>query len=516
MKEQRRRHRFQTDSKAAAETPPARPTPAPEIPTLKEKEEEKKGAGVPWYAGSGSGAPGLVAGQGVARMGAGAALRGSFLARMAAGLSSALGGNASFLGGLFASALGKWLVLGALMAWGGLMLVAGGKLLGGWGAADAGLPGAPSLSAMGASGIVIDAPKDRSLGYLANANNGEILWDANKPAGAKEAVKDSAAPAEQAAEAPAKPETPAFEMPDVSKIMGGGLNRDGFVKKLTGDVSQLHGGAGGPGTIKDAGGFSLKKSFAPPASSRGKLGAMSRANRALTTSRLSNVRGRASRAAGQLKLAKAMSTSGNNATTLGDARTFSADAFDQGKSIGGDLSSIGGDGIVAPSGGGGTDMTGAPDLPPGQNITPYQSDMDAAKGAGNQAAALKKLGMMMLAIGAMLVALGMALMGNHTTFPIGWALLGAGLALIAMGMMMLAQSASQADQAKDKGKKVDEQYGQKDQGDIVDDCAGQAAGSGTKTQDCQTQKPQVDGRNTVHQDAEAEKNATYQLEGAAK
>ena len=511
MKDQRRGRKFGKDTKSAVETPPERPVTEPDIPVLKEKEEEKKGAGAPWYAGAGSGAPGIVAGQAAGRVGASLAMRSGLLSRLAAAVSGAFGGPTTFLGGLFAGTFGRFLVAAGLAAWGALMLGAGAKLMG-WG--DAPIQAAtPSLAGIGGSGIVVDSPKDRSLGYLSGANQGEILWDAAKPVKAEE-PKDAAAPeAEAPAEEAKAPETPAFEMPDVSKIMGGGLNRDGFVKKLTGDVGQLHAGAGGAGKIKDAGGFALKKSFAPPAASRGNLGGMSRAKRALSASRLSNMRGRASRAAGQLKLAKAMSTAGNNATTIGDARTYSADAFDQGKSIGGDLAGIGGDGIVAPSGGGAPDMNGAPDLPPGQNITPYQNEMDQAKGMGNQSAALKKLGMMMLAIGAMLVATGLALMGNHTTFPIGWALLGAGMALIAMGMMMLGMSANMADQAKDKGKNVDEQYGQKDQGDIVDDCAGQAANEGTKTENCQTQRPQVDGRNTVHEDTEKEKNATYTLEG---
>lgn len=489
MKETRRGRRFGKDPKAAVETPPDRPIPEADIPVLKEKEEEKKGAGAPWYAGSGSGAPGLVAGQSVGRVGSSMAARG-FLGRAAAALSNAFGGPTTFLGGLFAGAAGRFIVAGGLAAWGAVMLGAGARLMGGWGAP--GLPSAgPSLAGVGGSGIVIDAPKDRSLGYLAGANKGEILWDQGKPVKA-DAPKDGPAP--EPADAPAEeakaPETPAFEMPDVSQVMGGGLNREGFVKKMTGDVSQLHGGAGAP-RLKDAAGFALKKSFAEPklqGAQRGKLGGMSKAKRALSSSRLSSMKGRSSRAVGQLKLAKNMSAAGANATTASEARTFSADAFDQGKSIGGNLAGIDGDGIVVPPGSGITDP-GVPDLPPGTNVTPYQSQMDSAKGMGDQAAALKKMGMMLLAIGAALVAAGLALMGNHTTFPIGWALLGAGLALIAMGMMMLGMSADMAKQAQNQGKNIDEQYGQKDQGEVVDQCAQEATTQGTKTDNCSAQKP---------------------------
>ncbi|TBR24918.1 hypothetical protein EPO15_03100 [bacterium] len=507
MKEQRRGRRFGKDTKSAIETPPERALPEPDIPVLKEKEEEKKGAGAPWYAGSGSGAPGLVAGQGAGRVGASLAMRSGMLSRLAASVSGAFGGPTTFLGGLFAGALGKFLVGAGLAAWGALMLAAGARLMGGWGDAPTGAAN-PSMAGISGSGIVIDAPKDRSLGYLAGANKGEILWDQGKPVKA-DAPKEEPAP--EAADAPAEqakaPEAPKFEMPDVSQLMGGGLNREGFVKKMTGDVSQLSGGSGAP-RLKDAGGFALKKSFAEtklPQAKTGKLGGMSKAKRALTSSRLSNMRGRSSRAVGQLKLAKNMSAAGADSMTASEARTFSADAFDQGKSIGGNLAGIDGDGIVVPPGSGVQDP-GVPDMPPGTNVTPYQSDMDAAKGKGDQAAALKKLGMMMLAIGAALVAMGLALMGNHTTFPIGWALLGAGLALIAMGMMMLGMSANMANQAKNDGKKIADESGQKDQGEIVDECADQATNQGTKVDNCSAQKPdQVAHPDTsVHEAVEAE------------
>lgn len=506
MKETRRGRRFGKDAKSAVETPPERGLPEPDIPVLKEKEEEKKGAGAPWYAGSGSGAPGLVAGQSVGRVGASMAIRNSFLGRMAATMSNAFGGPTTFLGGLFAGTMGKFLVGAGLAAWGALMLGAGARLMGGWGNAPL-QSTSPSMAGISGSGIVIDAPKDRSLGFLSGANQGEILWDQGKQVKA-DAPKDEAAP--ETAEAPAgeavQPETPKFEMPDVSQLAGGGLNRDGFVKKMTNDVSQLSGG-GGP-RLKDAGGFALKKSFAEtklPNAKSGKLGGMSRAKRALSSSRLSNMKGRSSRAVGQLKLAKTMSSAGANSMTASEAKTFSADAFDQGKSIGGNLAGIDGDGIVVPPGSGIQDP-GVPDLPPGTNVTPYQSDMDAAKGKGDQAAALKQLGMMMLAIGAALVAMGLALMGNHTTFPIGWALLGAGLALIAMGMMMLGMSANMANQAKNDGKKIADDSGQKDQGQIVDECADQATNQGTKVANCKAVAPdQVTSPSTdVHEAVEAE------------
>ncbi|MBI3300409.1 MAG: hypothetical protein HYZ75_19765 [Elusimicrobia bacterium] len=507
MKEQRRRRRFETEPKAVPEPPRSLSTLPPEIPTLKEKEEEKKGAGVPWYAGSSGSAPGIIGGQGVARLGASASLRGGFLGRISAGLSNALGGPSTFLGGMFAGAVGKWLVLGGMLAWGGLMLAAGGRLMGGWGARGLDTVGFPSMSGAGASGIVIDAPKDRSLGYLTSANNGEILWDANKPK-ETEPVKDAAgAEAGTPVEAP-KPEIPSFEMPDVAEMVKGGLNRDGFIKKLTGDVGQLHGGAP---KIKDASGFALKKTFSPKGTPAGRIGSLTRAKRQLAASRL-NMRGRSSRASGQLKLAKALSKSGSTAGSLGDARTFAADAFDQGKTIGGELAAGIGDGIVAPSGSGAPDV-GVPDLPPGTNITPYQSQIDNAKAMDNNSAMLKVLGMMMIAIGVGLVAVGRALMGNHTTFPIGIALVAAGMSLIALGTMMLAMSASQAKSAQNQGKNIDEQYGQEDQGAIVDDCANQAQNGGTKADNCNSTPPQVNGRNTVREDVQTELDSDYTLEG---
>lgn len=490
MKDQRRGRRHGKDTKAALETPPERPVTEPDIPVLKEKEEEKKGAGAPWYAGSGAGAPGIVAGQAAGRVGASLAMRSGMLSRLAAAMSGAFGGPTTFLGGLFAGTFGRFLVGAGLAAWAALMLGAGAKLMG-WG--DAPIQAAtPSLAGIGGSGIIVDAPKDRSLGYLSGANQGEILWDAAKPAKAEEA-KDAAAPeAEAPAEQAKAPETPAFEMPDVSALTGGGLNREGFVKKMTGDVSQLNGG-GGAGRMKDASGFALKKTFADAKlqpSQRGKLGGMSRAKRALSASRLSNMRGRSSRAVGQLKLAKNMSAVGANATTASEARTFSADAFDQGKSIGGELAGIGGDGIVVPPGSGVQDP-GVPDVGPGTNVTPYQGQIDNAKAMDNNSAQMKQMAMMLMVIALALIAMGMYLISQDgcTMAIIGAAVLAAGMAVMAMSMMMAKQAKAMADQAKNQGKNIDDQYGQKDQAAVVDECADQAANQGTKGDNCTAAKP---------------------------
>ncbi|MDE2293173.1 MAG: hypothetical protein KGL53_13915 [Elusimicrobia bacterium] len=536
MRDQRRRRGFGPDPRhpsrppQAVETPPEREVLTPEIPKLKEKEEERKGAGVPWYSGSGSATSELIGGGGeeVARVGSSLATRGSLLGRMAAALSNALGGDATFLGGLFASSAGRWLVLSGLVAWGGLLVGAGAKLMGGWGHANAAAQ-LPDLSGVGPSGIMIKNPADRSLNYVASANQGEIRWDQGKDAvkkadGAKDAKPVDAPKDDQPKADPKTDQPPPFQMPDVSQLMGKGLNRQGFIHPLTSDMSQLAGGGGlgGMPRIKNASGFKLTKTFSNLRPKTSQLGAMRRANRALSASHMHNLAGSSSRAAGQLKLANRMSTLGTTAGTDQSAHAYAANAFDQGQTIGGNLGNVaGGDGIVVPPGNGAPTTAGlnagtpdqVPSVGPGTNATPYQSQLDAAKSMGNQAAAMKSMGDMMLMIGLALIAAGAALMGNHTTIPIGVALMAAGAAMMAMGMMMLGMSAKMAGQAQNQGNNINQQYGQQDQGNIVNSCAQQATQNGTTADNCKSTNPGAnqDSHTNVHQAVQDETNANYKL-----
>lgn len=493
--------------------------PEPDIPELKKKEKEKRGMGVPGYAGTGSPAPsiGLNVGGGAVRVGSSLASQPGLLGsgHIAATISRVLGGPQTFLGGIFASSAGPALVLTGMLVGAGAVAAAALRLSGGFGSPAQG-GGSFALPGPSTSGIVIDAPRDRSLGYVAQANQGEIFFNEEHPM-APEPKKEEA-PKE---EAPKPPEVPKFEMPKPEDLMAkaGGLNRDGFIKKLTNDPRSLHGGGLGQG----AGGFNLKKSFAstklPSAKPLGKTAAAKRARQKLAVRSLQTQKGRSSRAMGQLKLAKNMSVSGAGSPQDTQARQFITDAFEQGRSLGGDAGGLlgaGGGDMTVPMGGPGI-TNDIPDVGPAGNVTPYQSNLDAARNLGNNAAMLKMIGMMLLAAGAALVAIGRALMGNHTTLPIGVALVAAGMALIMMGLMMLAMSADMGQAAKGQGDVMEQGYGQDDQGTVVDDCADQAVNGGVQTENCD---PSLQGEhfdnqltNDINESAVAESNATNSLGG---
>jgi hypothetical protein len=208
---------------------------------------------------------------------------------------------------------------------------------------------------------------------------------------------------------------------------------------------------------------------------------------------------------GQLKFSKGMSATAGNAKMDAQAKQYSTDAFEQGKTIGGSLGQTGvGDG-------------GSVVVPPGQNVTPYQPQVDNAKNADNNSGMMKMLGMMLLAIGAILLALGLALVSNPMTAPIGAMLMALGAVLMGLGAMMLGQSADQADKAKNQGKQIQQQYGQNDQGSIVDQCADQAYENGTQSEACQTGTSGVVSQkaasNNVHEAVQNEANATYTMNG---
>ena len=71
---------------------------------------------------------------------------------------------------------------------------------------------------------------------------------------------------------------------------------------------------------------------------------------------------------------------------MGESRTYAADAFEQGKTDGGEMVGVGADGIVVPPGEGapsdglidGDGNVDAPSAGPGTNVTPYQGNLDAA------------------------------------------------------------------------------------------------------------------------------------------
>ncbi|MFA6029180.1 MAG: hypothetical protein WC969_04925 [Elusimicrobiota bacterium] len=520
----RRKHGHAAGPEASvpkAPVPEAPPPAEPDIPVLKKKEEERKRGGALW---SGSGASGGASGLGAAgvEVGAGAAARAGFLGSraVAAALSKLLGGPGTVLGGLFAAKYGSSIVLGGMMLWAALVSLAGLAMLGG----GRGTVESPAVSlSMGGSGIVIDSARDKALGMVARANEGEFAWDETKPTAPKVEEKKDAVQADGEQTPP---------MPDVSEMMkqqgiqgDKGALADGFTKRLAkglpeGSMPSMMGSAGlaggNKGLKQGAGGFNLKSNIGgKPA--QGKLATFARGLLKPAVGKLSSLRGRSNRAMGQLKMARTMSSAGAAAAPDSQAHQYAANAFDQQGTQGGQISGIDDtSAVVPPSAGTGTGtgvdntLPTVPEVPPGGNVTPYQPTLDAAKGMGNMASMLKLLSLVLIAAGIAIMAMASG--------PWAFILIMIGLMLVALGMMMLSMAGAMAGMAKNMGNMMKNMYGQQDQGQIVDECADQAYSKGTKIANCSpATQPEENKRNTsVQQAVQDESNATYQMDGGTQ
>jgi len=131
------------------------------------------------------------------------------------------------------------------------------------------------------------------------------------------------------------------------------------------------------------------------------------------------------------------------------------------------------------------------------NMTPYQNDLNQAVSDINQAAMLKIMGMLMIAIGIAMMASGWP----PTVI--------AGAVLLGIGIMMLMQSMALGNAAKAIGDQiVQSQNGQQTQGNIVTECANQATANGTSVANCQ--HDQAPNMNTnISQDTDKERSATW-------
>ncbi|MFA5139724.1 MAG: hypothetical protein WC728_10870 [Elusimicrobiota bacterium] len=480
------------------------------IPQLKKKEEERKGGGVA-YCGARVPSNLVTAGSGVARIGANTAPAG-LLGRAAAVLARLFGGESTWLGAFFMTQAGRVALLAGAVLFAGALAIAVLEWSGRFDRGEAG--SAMMLPEVGRSSIVIDAPKDRSLGYVVSANMGELDWEGKKASAVQEA------PAEKAEEAPqTAPEIPEVKIPDVEeqvqKAVKATLDRGAFLKGLnnTGKGWNFGGGLG----MRDAL-ASARLGLNQQLGTRGAVKPLKRQKMRTNVRSMSTLRGRSNRAMGQLKLARNLSSKANAA--YGDARSrqYGTDAFEQGRTIGGTPV---GEGIVVPPGVTDPEPDPNPDpdppTPPSPRPEPpiYQPPMDNARNSGNDAAMLKVLGMLLLAMGAIMVAIGMKLLSNPFTAGIGAMLLAIGIALIAAGIACLAMSQQKANDAKGNGRTVSQQHGQDDQGQVVNECAEQAA-QGISIENCRPSMGpdyfQQKLTNTVHADVEAERNATYTLE----
>lgn len=501
----------------------------PDIPEIEGKKEDEKKRGAAWLSGAGPRGDLLLGG---VRAGASSAARSGLLGsgRVAAALSDLFGGSGTFLGGLFASKAGASLVLGGMLAWGGVVLVAGFSLLGRMGGGQQGAKGSAFTLGMQGSGIIIDSPKNRSLNFLTKANQGELVWDKDNPQPqasqetAKGSEKDSAQETESGQGEKNGLAQPQGDSPwpksfgsQAGKVGSGKFSFQGQASGA-GGASMLAGGARGgtPGSVSGK---------VPPAmrAGGGKLAAPPHGAKRHASSSISMGRGRSSRAMGQAKLARTMSGKGSTASGDASARQYAADAFDQTATRGGQLDApagAGGEnpGVVVPPGtgapGGEVDnnLPPPPDAPPPTNATPYQNQLDAAKGMGMQAAMLKMLSMMLILMGLGLIAAGIALLNNHTTFPIGIALICMGVALVAMGIMMMMMAQQMAAAAQGMGDQIKNQYGQDEQGKVVNECSDQAAQNGTAPENCKPATKPDHKTPQVKENIEKERNSNYKIE----
>lgn len=459
----------------------------PEMPTIEQRREadkERRGGAIPLFGRS-------------AKSGF------SFGSRAVADLL----GRSSWLGGIFASNIGPALCLGLM-----LTTAAGGAgmlfhLTNSAAASDAAKKSSRILDAVGPSGIVINGPRNKSLNFVTNANRGEIQFDqaSKKPA-------EVQAPREKKVRAKKDPGTDLAAL--LAKGGKGSLNgaRDGFVRKMTKDTKELHGGrfgsmSGGFGSFNGNSLITKDRigNAAPQFGGRaGNLERMSRNKSSMSASAKSTSRIKTASAKGQLAFARAMSGKGMSSSAAGRAESsaqYASDAFDQQSTHGGvptqgpiGLAS-GAQPIVAPVGSGAPDVTASGGAPASQGYGEYKPLMDQAGQLGSQASDMKQMAIMFLILGAALIALG----ATMTFLGIGGIIIALGVALVGMGVMQMLQSNKMADQADKIGQQIQDTYKQQDQGQAVRDCSKVAADGGNYDSCLENKQLPPEAANTAPQ-----------------
>lgn len=489
---------------------PAAPPPAPvaevDIPELRKKEEEKKRGGLFWRGGS----PGPGANLLRAPGGAGGVVHSApfGLGRIAANLAARLGGSSSAIGRLLLSRAGGWLVFSGMIASGVAFGIFAGLMFRAPAARET--AAAPSLNLEGPrSGILVNGPKGKSLDYLQNANEGEISFDDGKASAPKPG--DSAEATREGEAAPlAEPVADAAKIGEVDGVAQAEALAAAVGSGNFGKLSDFRGAANGNrfggssfgamGNFKTPLGAKL-----PAAEGRGKVGAMTKGRKAMSAKDLGRVQGRAARAMGQLKLARFMSSQAKGVRPEEASSQFATNAFDQSKSIGGEMpGSIGGLGapeVVVPPGTGAPSPdvpVNAPAIPPARDITPYQPQLDAAKGMGNTAGMLRMMGMALIVAGMIIIA----------TAPPWWKLVG--VAMVAAGVMMLSMAQNMAKQAKQIADQIKNAQDQTDQAKIAADAAqAKADGKDYTPPDLSDKTKRNEG---VKQAVEETRNADYHFD----
>jgi hypothetical protein len=434
-----------------------------DIPILKKKKEERKGAGAALQ--------GADDGQAVAAVG----------------------------GGLAALFTGKVAAVAVALGLGGAGLVAYGVMQ--QGRVQRTGPKGPVLDApdMGMHVSKRDSQGSKSLAYLARAGEGELKWD--EPAAG--APKSEEGAAGQTADAAAGSRGGLPEAPDQFTKEGGRLENNLSGAKLS---SQLGSGFGKNNIFGGKGSFTLKpaseldrKNLADlsraMSSAGGKSLALNRQKTTLLAKKIDTRGVSANKAMGQLKFSGRRSAAAAAAGSGEAGSAYASEAFEQNKADGAPGGTIG-DGVdsVDPMGGSAPDMTsgagvseGAPDVGPSENATPYQPYVDNAQ-------QLTGTAKMLLIAGLALILIGVALMMAAATGVA--ALIAAILIGIGVGLCMTAMMMHQ--QARQMGDAVGNGYGQKEQQHIIDR---QATNSGNRAYTDHDHDFQMKD-NTVHENVE--------------
>lgn len=479
---------FDTDSGRG----PATASTSVDIPVLKPKKEERKGAGI--------------------------VLPGS----TAAGQSLA-GGAAA--GGLKALVAGK---LGAAA----LALGVGGAGLVGYGVwQQSARPAQPAPSAgpnlapiePSVSARKRDSQGSKSLAFMARASGGELKWeDPNAP-------KNAAAPAQKAEAAEAAAEEPA--VPDAREMINEALAKGGVeagqeskMGRISGaKLSKQLGGSnafGSKSIFSGGTGFDAKgmknldgkktASFKPASQRGGKAAALRRGAEARLAKKIDTRGVTAQRAVGQLKFAEHRSMKAANVTGSEAGATGAQQAFDSvnnsgqtgdgtGGAIGSEFPDVAAPGSGAPdvtaSGGTGNGLNfsncpegyvASPDggCMVGGNATPYQNLVDSGKSMAETA--------------KMLLMIGMVLLALFWIPTVGPYLAAIGATLIILGLVFQAQ-------VRNNGDAIKSNYGQNMQGKILER---QGTNAGNRAFEDAGPRNH-DWKDNVQHDVATERDSTY-------
>ena len=449
--------------------------PAADIPDLKKKEKERKKGGAYW-SGSGNGAgsfSGALGGTGgtVARAAASAAV-GAAEAGETGGLFAGL---SNFLAGLTATLAGK-LALGAAAL---LMMMGAGalaySLLHGGGAASVGRPDLGGIS----SSMHVHSGDGDMMGVN---GKGELAFGAAKPPTAPTdqtaGAKTDAPPADKTADKPAADAQDQAQWTP-KDVLAHNLSGSKLSTSLGGDFGGHNIFSGGNANYapKFNAGLSQLSGMGGKPGAKGNLNSMAMRSTRGSISGMNIQRARSSQALGQLRMARGMSVMGAASGTPEGAASAANGAFDQQNPTGGNLNTIGGAGIGSGPTSGASTGSGAPDTtmpnapatPPGTITDPnLQNSMNQIQQMAQQAGQLQKEGMMMIAAGVALIAIG-----SQMGWPWGAVLIGIGAMLVGIGVMMEKMASMLANMANMLGSQVAAQVGPY-QGQIVQQCTAQS------------------------------------------